>query len=300
MLLALAAAIHFFPAQVNRPLPVDERAQQYLNETLIKTSAAFAAAKGLNAAISLVQESSIQLQPMGLGLDLAAGQVLDPINDLVERASWVFLAAMTSVGIQQFLLRITPWLSMEVLLCIGLVLYALALWNRRGAGFRARGLAIKIMVAAVILRLMIPVSVLVYDHVDQRFLAENYRSDMAEIQQAETDMDALQQDMVPGTDEQQTMEQDRSWAEKLDPRPYLSALSDLKKRVQAAVERITDMAANTGDTLVRLVTLFVIQTMVLPLATLWLLAAALRMVAHGMGAGRTTPPAAQEPFEKGS
>ncbi len=263
-------------------MPIDTRAKQYLNETLLKASAAFAAAKGLNAAISLVQESSIQLQPMGIGLNLAAGQVLDPINDMVERASWIFLASMTSVGIQQFLLRITPWLSVEILLCAGLILYALALWNRRNIGRSTRLLALKIIVAAVVLRLMIPVSVLIYDHLDRHFLAKDYKADMLTVQQAESGMQALQKDMLPTKDEQPGANTESSWTDKLDPRQYIDALSDFRKRVEVAVDRITDMAQDTGDTLVRLVTLFVIQTMLLPIATIWLLVILLKAVVRNV------------------
>jgi len=77
-------------------------------------------ARGFNAVVSVFQESEVQLEPAGVGVSLALGQALDPINDLVERFSWVMLASLTSLGIQKFLIEITPFLSIQILLLLAL------------------------------------------------------------------------------------------------------------------------------------------------------------------------------------
>lgn len=271
ILLVLAILLFTVPHISRATTPMDARAQEYLDETLVKASAAFAATKALNAVISLVQESSIQLQPLGVGLDLAAGQVLDPINDLVERTSWIFLAAMTSVGIQHFLLRITPWLSVEVLLSIALALYGLGLWSQAQLGHTVRVAALKIAITALVLRLMVPLSVMAYDHIDTLFLAQDYQHHIGAVQQAEQNMEGVHKNIL--TDKGKAHNHEQSWLEKLTPAPSAQGLVDSSKAVHTAIRQITSMASKTGDTLIRLGTIFVIQTMLLPLFTLWLLTA---------------------------
>ncbi|MBW2512539.1 MAG: hypothetical protein JRE01_11000, partial [Deltaproteobacteria bacterium] len=85
---------HFFQT-------VDTRASAYIDQSLMNAGAAFLLARGFNAVVSVFQESELQLEPAGVGVSLALGQALDPINDLVERFSWVMLASLTSLGIQK-------------------------------------------------------------------------------------------------------------------------------------------------------------------------------------------------------
>ena len=43
------------------------------------------------------------MQPVGVGVTLTIGEVLDPLNDLVERFAWLALVASVSLGLQMTL-----------------------------------------------------------------------------------------------------------------------------------------------------------------------------------------------------
>ena len=65
---------------------------------------AFGLARALNGAISVIQGTELELHPAGVGVSFAPGQLIDPINDLVERFSWLMLASSTSLGVQKILM----------------------------------------------------------------------------------------------------------------------------------------------------------------------------------------------------
>ena len=84
---------------------LDNRAQGQLEISFENALTTFAVARGINAVISVVQGTEVAIEPGGLGVILTPGEILDPANDLIERFSWVVLAAGTSIGAQIILLK---------------------------------------------------------------------------------------------------------------------------------------------------------------------------------------------------
>ena len=60
----------------------------------------FALTRTLNGVISVAQGTQLAFQPAGVGVVISAGEILDPLNDLVEQFSWLTLLAATSLGVQ--------------------------------------------------------------------------------------------------------------------------------------------------------------------------------------------------------
>jgi len=61
----------------------------------------WAIARGLNGVLSVAQGTEVAIQPAGIGVNFAPGEILDPINDLVERFSWIMMLAASSLGVQR-------------------------------------------------------------------------------------------------------------------------------------------------------------------------------------------------------
>ena len=72
---------------------LDQPAQAGTAATLKRALATYAIARGLNGVISVAQGTEIAIQPVGVGLTISAGEILDPLNDLVEHFSWLVLVA---------------------------------------------------------------------------------------------------------------------------------------------------------------------------------------------------------------
>ena len=103
----------------------------FMTDTLKKASLSFAAARTINALVSVAQkiETGGSLKFLGTGGSavIAPFEWLDPLNDLVERFSMVMLASCIALGILLFLNQAVPWLSLVVLLPISVLLLLFSL-----------------------------------------------------------------------------------------------------------------------------------------------------------------------------
>ena len=99
---------------------MDQRATTYVETTMARAAYTFAIVRGLNGMISVIQGTEIAVSPAGIGLNLSVGEVLDPINDLAERFSWIMLASTASLGVQRILMEMGDWLGLRVLLTMAM------------------------------------------------------------------------------------------------------------------------------------------------------------------------------------
>jgi hypothetical protein len=72
-------------------IPFESNAGAQLGHMLRITLTVYAIARGLNAVISAAQGTELSIEPMGVGLTLTPGEILDPLNDLIEQFSSVLL-----------------------------------------------------------------------------------------------------------------------------------------------------------------------------------------------------------------
>lgn len=86
---------------------LDDPATEYVDAGMKRALTTFAVARSLNAAISLAQGTEVAAG-VGAELTLSVGQVLDPVNDLVESFSDLMLMASVAFGIQKILIVIVP------------------------------------------------------------------------------------------------------------------------------------------------------------------------------------------------
>jgi hypothetical protein len=86
--------------------PLDLPAMQQVDAGLKRALVSFATARALNAVISVAQGTQASVQPLGVGVTLSPGQILDPVNDLVEKFSDLMLVASVVFGIQKVLISI--------------------------------------------------------------------------------------------------------------------------------------------------------------------------------------------------
>ena len=77
--------------------------EEGLNRALVT----YGLSRGLNGVISVVQGTEVAIEPVGIGMTFTPGQILDPVNDLIERFSTIVLISGTAFGIQRVFLEIT-------------------------------------------------------------------------------------------------------------------------------------------------------------------------------------------------
>lgn len=260
-LLALALALSWFGV-------LDRISATYLDRALERTLTAFALARGTNAAISLLQDADLTVTPVGVGVTLSPGELLDPVNDLVEQVSSFLLVAATSLGVQRIALELAGANLMQWLLSL-LFLLGLPAW----LGTRHAGFALwpaRLFLSLLLLRWLLPLQLLCMQAIDVGVLEPRYQSAVAALtlskQQAESvgqwaDADASEEPSL-------TERLQRLWP---------------ANNGQAWQERIQGLATQLSQlsrSLIELIVVFSLQALLLPLAFVWLSSALLRAIVH--------------------
>ncbi|HSG92066.1 MAG TPA: hypothetical protein VK999_00035, partial [Methylotenera sp.] len=220
-----------------------------LNEMLKVTLTVYALARGLNALISVVQGTELAIEPMGVGLTLTPGQILDPLNDLIEQVSLILLIASASIGIQKILLSAGDIEIFRGLLIL-LILITLAVMLIRGSNLTLQKNLLRGVIILSILRLAVPVTALAANQM-QNWL-DNDR------QQAVTVLDSTQQSLK---DLQQTeLQKDQKWYQGMrDTLNIRDKLQNIKDKAEKGVEAAIYILAE-----------FVLVMVLLPLLFLFL------------------------------
>lgn len=279
---------------------VDNVAQDYAEEALKRALATFAISRALNGVISVAQGTELALEPGGVGVTMTPGEILDPVNDLIERFSGVMLVAASSLGLQVVLLEITSWLVITALLLAALAVWLAAIWSDglRDNVYVRWTLRVGIVLAFV--RFAVPVVILATNFLFTTFLADKHDRAAAELQlsaaEIEEQVTQYEQSVVPAekaapTEDESSAAADQSlWESMRSAYENLPGLSDIGAQIRestrgwydgvatwfsrfnyaATAEQLQESAAAATRHIIDLIVVFVLQTILLPLGLLWL------------------------------
>ena len=157
----------------------DGLAENYINDALVQSGAAFAVAKSLNGMISVLQSSTVDFS-FGAGFSIAIGEALDPVNDMVEDYSSLMKMSIGSLVIQKLLVEIVSDGLFKVLLTLSGIALIAGFFIQQG---RYINVLVKTFVFLLFLRFLIVLIVVLNSFVDRAFIAEKVN---AEVQQLES------------------------------------------------------------------------------------------------------------------
>ena len=233
--------------------PLDSAANRQIDAGLKRALVSFAAARALNAVISVAQGTEISLQPLGLGVNLGVGQVLDPVNDVIEQFSSLMLAASVAFGIQKVLVNVGAHWLISLILTATAVAWAVMFYRRqRSPPWLAQALVVLLM-----LRFALPVATLASDLVFRQFLAGDYEASQQVLGRTATRIETT--GAPPAAQGQGLLDQLKGWAGSQS-----TAWKERFESVKQAAEQATEHV-------IKLMVIFVLQTLIVPLAMLWLL-----------------------------
>ena len=241
----------------------DAYGQQYTDEGFQRSIVAFAIAKGLNGAISVVQGTEVAVEPAGIGLILTPGQILDPVNDLIERFSWVMLLCSTSLGIQSILLKIFSSFYFSIAVAATLLLVTVFVWQQTVTSVNLRNLLYRFAVFLLILRFFIPLMAISSDGLYKAFLEPTYTRSTQELEQSNSEISNLSQDNQLIDDETREM----SWFELLGNN-ISSAIDSVN--INKQLDQLKIMADRLTGHIIDLIVVFTLQTILFPLIFIWL------------------------------
>ena len=154
---------------------IDQRAAADYEQLFQRAFITFALARTINGVISVVQGTEVALQPAGVGVTLTPGEILDPVNDLVERFSWIMMGATISLGVQNVLLDISAWWAIQALVTVLAVWLLIRLWYPGQDSQVYRALLKRAFLLLLFIRFAVPVMLIANDMLYQQFLAPRYQ-----------------------------------------------------------------------------------------------------------------------------
>jgi hypothetical protein len=231
--------------RVDGPLAPDAT-RAALHRVQLRAAEAYVTARALGRVVAVASSATVNAG-VAVGGSLDVGRVLDPIDKLLDSFSDVMMASLVAVTAQLILLDMFDATALSWLLPAGLVVLAVAVAGRLGPHGRARRVASVLILAAVLGKVALPVAVSVTEALSARFL--QHRAEMAAGVVDATRAEVAAAEAAAG-------EPSRAW---YDPRRLTDQLGALSPNDFAA------RADRAVDAILTWMTVFILETMVMPL-----------------------------------
>lgn len=237
----------------------DRVSSEYTHQSILQAGAAYGISRGINAAVSVAQTSTIQFS-LGVGGSITVGEILDPVNDLIERFSQVMTFALASLVLQKILIGIaaSPFFNLICTLSAGGVILVLA--TRR---FDWLNVSVRTFVILITLRLSLSIVLIFNSAIDQFFLEEQINHNQQQMASLKSDLKQFGEQTKKTPEEQ----------------PWYKKLPDLNMDIDMGfdIEKLQNKLTAGIDNIINLLTLFILKTVLLPIGFLYLLLRILRM-----------------------
>lgn len=220
---------------------VDNYGDRYTSKALTQAAVTYGVVRGINGLVSVLQSTEVSI---GIA-SVAPGEFLDPLNDLIERFSWIAMMAMASLGFQKLLLLIASSLFFKILLTItgGFFIYSVI----KPSG-NNQNTMMRLLVIALFLRFAVGAIVFANNTVEYYFL-EKTRSQATE---------SLSETSLSLSDINQKTQHDRSLWDDITG----SFLDDQEEAIKLQTEKATNSVLD-------LTVVYVAHALIFPFLFLW-------------------------------
>ena len=258
----LLSIVLFFSSGVQIPV-LDSTADSYFKDSITKAGVSYGVCRVINATVSVIQQSSIQLEPAGIGLSLAVGQIVDPINDMVERLSNVLVMSIASLGVQELAYEISITIVPQILAVL-LLFMSFLMWFKNARVLKLQRILMSVLVIASIARFCLPVSSIANEFLQETFFEDKILEANKTLTASTAGIDKLEDVSVPKLDGFiGTIGNSAS---------YIKEKSvDFKNTIQVIMENKGVIVENLLRLTFLYLGIFVIQVLILPLLVFWFL-----------------------------
>ncbi|MDP2761913.1 MAG: hypothetical protein Q8O64_16230, partial [Sideroxyarcus sp.] len=266
--------------------PLDTTAINQVDDGLKRALASYAVARTLNAVISVAQGTEVSVQ-IGVGATFTPGQVLDPVNDLVEQFGDLMLAASVAFGIMHILIKIGSFWLFSLVLTVSASAWLWMRWRN----ISSPEWLMKVVIVLLFARFSFPIVTVGSDLAFKQFLADDYSRSQSAIQLNSDEISTLGND-IEAKDAGEAAVAPPAEEEALEPPKenggMLNKLSNswnslkatagsMKNNASEALqikERMSKLRQSAGqlvEHVVKLIVVFILQTIIIPIVILWLL-----------------------------
>lgn len=227
---------------------VNESAKDVIDKSFNQALIVFGSAKALNAVISLAQGTEINL-PFVV---VAVGEVLDPINDLVEQFSLIMLASLVSLGIQKILLNFVSNDFFNLTFIISIIVFNIFLFLKFKNIESIKNMALKLTLILLFLRFSIPFVAYLNQYSYDYFIKPQYNIEQLNETILNT-KDEISKINLESVEEKESGFFEK-FRQKFDMTFYEKKVDEYKNAVDSSSDNIVD-----------LIIVFIFQTILLPL-----------------------------------
>lgn len=259
----LIAAVLFFSSGVTIP-GLDSSAEDYFQESIAEAGVSYGVCRLINGTVSVIQQSSIQLEPAGIGMSLAVGQIVDPINDMVERLSDVLVLSITSLGVQEIMHEISVVLAPPVMGFI-LVFLSFTIWCKGKTVTPLQKALQNLIIILVIARCCLAVSSIANGFLQEHFFEDRIIKANAKLSDSTVQLGSIE-------DVKEMPEYDGMFKTIENSAKYLkSKSSEFKKAVGVVLENKRMIVESLLQLTFLYLGVFIIQVLILPLLIFWMM-----------------------------
>ena len=243
---------------------LDLKSSEQLDSALTRSLTTFAVARGLNGLVSVVQGTEVNVSPAGVGATFAPGQLLDPVNDMVERFSWVMLMSSVSIGVQEMMLHLGKTTLFKLLFALATLFLLLQLWLPKAKlPWRVES-SFKVVVVLAVLRFSVPILVMMNEAVYVYILEPKYEQSFKEVSKTSEEVKVMIEEVQL---REQAIERESSFMDTFNvSKKYENYKLELKRSVDRFIVKFNDVM----DSIIRLITVFIVNSIIIPLSALWL------------------------------
>lgn len=253
--------------------PMDEPATQQIDAGLKRALATYGTARLAHGLISIAQGTLVNATPAGVGMTFSPGQLLAPIAEMLKQFSDVMLLVCVAFGVERLLVTIGAISLASFALTAVALGWVFLYWRQRPIPSWLS----KTLVVLMMVRFAVPVTVLGSAYVFQQFMADEYQLHQSAIE-AFSKAAAVEPPPKPQDGKANILDGVKDW------------WSNKSVAVTEQYNALKNRAENAVQDAVKLLVIFVLQTIIIPLLLLWGLYGIARVCLQVPGSRRAPAP----------
>ncbi len=245
---------------------LDSLAEKYTEQGIKRTLITYAVARSLNGVISVAQGTELAISPAGVGLTFTPGQILDPVNDLIERFSWVVMVSGSSLGIQRLFLEMSSSVTVISLLTVLVAAYLITLFFYQIKTPDAKyfkNILSKALVLVLFIRFSVPLIAVVNEGLYAGYLQPQYEEAQLQLESASDQIQLINKSSKVEVEETEDglLAKLEQWLDK----------TQKSFDIETQMHSLKQAAEDISQQVINMIVVFVVQTIIFPLLFLWVL-----------------------------
>jgi len=241
---------------------VDKTSSEQLDKAFARSLTVFAIARSLNGLISVVQGTEVYATPAGVGVNFAVGEIVHPMNDMLERFSWIMLMSSVSLGIQEILLHFGQMPLIQGLLALSALASLFVLWIPKLWHAKSFNIFLKAFIIVSFLRFLVPLIVLINEGVYEYGLQDQYEKAKLSLEATQAQTEVIVHKVREGQAQHQA-----SWIDSLNVKAQIETF---RVNMEELWKSLKNKFNHAIDYMLSLISIFIVQSVLLPLFSLWL------------------------------